>query len=203
MVERNRRNAHAAFAEFNWLGVELVVVQFGADVVPRRGRKKRRLLLMAQVFFQFFVARVEIEAIAANVNRAKKRQPLQVIPVVMRKEDVGVALTLAEIARHQFIAERAKTGAGVHDEQITVGGAHFHAGRVAAGNRAQRRRQALNPASHGCGVLQVGRSLFLAQSGDDFEQTRFQFAGCVRRWQRTSHSPEAHLHEISSMPEFL
>src|SRR5439155_18631569 len=83
--------------------------------------------------------------IAATVERQKKGNALDVVPVEMRKKDMGIQRLALKLLDKLF-AEHAKAGATIKDIDVAID-ANFHAGGITAVAeifRLRRRRGAAN-----------------------------------------------------------
>ena len=96
---------------------------------------------------------VKVEAVALRIERRKKRNPLDVVPVVVGDEDMRLG-GLRSVRSHPAVPEHAQPGAAVQDKLRPVGRLHLQARRVspiAPGRRVHRRRRtAHTPKAESC-----------------------------------------------------
>src|SRR5215467_9032907 len=75
---------------------------------------------------------VEVELIVFAVQRGKKRNSLDMVPVVVGDENMRLGIALAGFWSGPTAAENAQPGAAIENELRAVGGDELKAGRVAA-----------------------------------------------------------------------
>src|SRR5579863_5523565 len=75
--------------------------------------------------------RVKVEIVLRVVERLKKRNPLNVVPVIVGEENVCFDTLVPEL-REKLFAERAQAGAAVEDQDLTLGAANLDAGGISS-----------------------------------------------------------------------
>ena len=87
---------------------------------------------------------MQTHAVTADEQRGKEGQAVDVVPVAVGDEDVG----LDRQPREQVLGEREQAGAAIEDDQRAVVGAYFDARRVATipdSTRTRRRYRTAHP----------------------------------------------------------
>ena len=116
-----------------------------------------------------------MQPIARLVERRKKGQPLNVVPVRVRNEQVGAAVTRAKLRRrHQLLAEFSQARASIDDDAWAPFGADLYARSIAAvavGLRPGHRIGAPHPPKPHLHVS-PGRKLLIILLGGDRSNDR-------------------------------
>ena len=112
---------------------ELAGSRHGAQVHGKVGVGHLRLKdsLQAVAAEEFRTKAIKVEAILRRVQRGKEGNALDVVPVVVANEDVGLEGERGRRFR-PATAEDADASAAIEDEASAVGGEKFETGRIAA-----------------------------------------------------------------------
>ncbi len=118
-------------AAFDFLEFSLGAHGGEIDGEIRKRHLRFKNLLETVASEKFGAKAIEVKFVGFRVERREKGNSLDVIPVVVRDEDVRFR-AVARGGSGPAGAERAKSGAAIEDDDAAVGRNEFEAGRVAA-----------------------------------------------------------------------
>src|ERR1019366_6658927 len=146
MVQGKRADRQRADLDHAALG-ELVEVAFGGNLAEV-DRKIRLRHLSFERFLQRLTggARKERDVVLGPVERSEKRDALNVVPVEMRQEDIGLDRLPFRFLQ-QSLTERADAAARVENDAFIIGGSDLDAGCVAAELQVFNLRRGRRPAN--------------------------------------------------------
>ena len=119
-------------------------------------RKMPFIVLIAKPLFDFVTNCMYMEFVSFDEEGDEEGQPLDMIPVCMRKKDTGGTIAFQISFRKQLHSQFPDSGAGIDYDKIIVFGSNLQARSVAPVGMAQRKGQGVDEAIHRRFVDDVG-----------------------------------------------